>query len=202
MLVDPAKTLTFEDARQSSTWVPRAEQAEFRDADLWVRLPVSIPAGKETRHLLVVDNGFPTLAELYLVDENGTLIAQATGGASVPSAERALETNRCVFDLPLAAGRTATAYLRLRYAGMSFTDVSVVEAEPWIEARQAQHLGAGLYFGAALALFFHNFALFIASRERTFLYYLGGTWQGIYLCEHRSGTHRRGLVLTLSGVLF
>jgi secondary thiamine-phosphate synthase enzyme len=26
-----------------------------------------------------------------------------------------------------------------------------------------------------------------------------GTWQGIYLCEHRDGTHRRSAVLTLQG---
>jgi len=26
-----------------------------------------------------------------------------------------------------------------------------------------------------------------------------GTWQGIYLCEHRSGRHHRTLILTLSG---
>jgi secondary thiamine-phosphate synthase enzyme len=26
-----------------------------------------------------------------------------------------------------------------------------------------------------------------------------GTWQGIYLCEHRRSTHRRRLVLTLQG---
>jgi secondary thiamine-phosphate synthase enzyme len=26
-----------------------------------------------------------------------------------------------------------------------------------------------------------------------------GTWQGIYLCEHRRGRHRRSLVLTLTG---
>ena len=26
-----------------------------------------------------------------------------------------------------------------------------------------------------------------------------GTWQGIYLCEHRRAQHRRSLVLTLTG---
>ena len=26
-----------------------------------------------------------------------------------------------------------------------------------------------------------------------------GTWQGLYLCEHRDGRHRRQLVLTLQG---
>lgn len=187
MLVDPTKALTFDEARQSSHWVPRAEHTEFRDADVWVRLPVAKPAGKETRHLLVVDEGYPTLAELFLLDENGALLGQARGGASVPSVERAVDTNRCVFDLPLAAGRTATAYLRLRYVGMSFTDVSVAEAEPWITARQAQHLGAGLYFGAALALFFHNFALFIASRERAFLYYLGMVFCVAVTSAHLNG---------------
>lgn len=142
----------------------------YVDGAIWLRLEVQSAAPRPTDWRLELDYPSLDLVQLFDVGSDGLRLARS--GDMVAYAERSVGNRTPVFDLRLQPGERRTLYLRASSAG-SMT----LSATLYSRAEHEQHSIRGyvvqaIYCGALIALGCYNLLLFLALRERPFLYYV------------------------------
>lgn len=140
----------------------------YRQGAYWLKLTVK-PANAGL-YWWVFD--YPSLdqATLYLENSAGTLELQT--GDMVPLAERAFLHRKLVFPLALPAAETSTLWLRVATAGSVTLSHQLLDNNAFIAHTRHTYLLPALYFGLLIALASYNFLLYLALREKAFLWYV------------------------------
>ncbi|GAB3552372.1 hybrid sensor histidine kinase/response regulator LadS [Noviherbaspirillum agri] len=149
-----------------------AESLNFglRRSAIWLR--VTLVNNSESGLDRLLEIPFPLLrqVDLYIPDANG--FSHMATGYDKPFVQRPIDHRHFVFPLHLPANSQGTYYLRI--ASSTSLDVRAILWDPAVFDRQSlrEYVGQSVFFGMMLALGVYNLLLFVALRDRSFLYYV------------------------------
>ena len=137
---------------------------------IWLRVEVESTASHPGRWRLEVD--YPSLDRVQLFDVGRDGIRLGHAGDMVVYDQRSVGNRTPVFDLHLQPGERRTLYLRASSSGSMTLAASLYSLAEHEQHSIRGYLAQAIYLGALLALGSYNLLLFIALRERPFIYYV------------------------------
>jgi two-component system, sensor histidine kinase LadS len=191
VLEDPSGQLTLTEVRAMRSAAPPAAAAVpylphwqpgppdafawgFTHSVYWVRWQIENSSGQAQRMYIDLGNPRQDYVHWHILRNAGSRVeAQRSGDRELFSARQAI-TRNLVLVLPLAAHERVSVYLRLaNFDGLHVAmPVSLSGREPYLRASQSEDLFYSLFHGGLLALCLYNLLLFVATRERSFGYYV------------------------------
>lgn len=175
--VDTSGEASLDDVRNLAPGAWTQEQPPsishgYVDEPYWFRTRIHNPTDARLNPYLEI--GYPALHHIDLhVLSNGETVQTQTMGNQLPFRERPLEHRNFVTPLELAPGETLTVFMRVETGSSMQVPLTLWEPEAFLVYEQSDLLFQGLYFGIAVAMIFYHIFVYIAVRERAFLYYLG-----------------------------
>ncbi|WP_189433280.1 diguanylate cyclase domain-containing protein [Alishewanella longhuensis] len=115
---------------------------------------------------------YPSLDHVTLYLENTTGILELHSGDTVPLPQRAFVHRKLVFPLVLPATESSTLWLRVVTEGSVTLSYQLLDNDTFIAHTRYAYLLPALYFGLIIALASYNFLLYLALREKAFLWYV------------------------------
>lgn len=178
VLIDSGKQLTILDVagpRGQAAFRPVAKRHpnySFSPAVFWFRFQVDGRASPHPYLLLLQHNPLNDHITFYRPDPfTGHYVASHTGDQHA-FVERELPVRELAFRLPLDHRQPATYYLRVEGHGTINMDLELATPEAFASHTQTWHLIMGLYYGSLITVFLYNLFLFVAIRDRAYVYYL------------------------------
>lgn len=177
LLPDPQGTLRAQEARDYPGFVPNTEGTNslgFTREALWVRFSLRATPGGPSEILLEL--AYPLLDEvtLDLFYPDGRHQTFESGDTQA-FASRPLHFTNPTFLLRLPSEGTLVGLLRLRTTGSLQFPLVLRSPAGQSQHSAVRHLAFGLYYGAFVSLALLAGAIFLSSRDSTFLLY------GLYL---------------------
>lgn len=174
-LADPEGQLQLDDLiAHSERFINSATRRDlgfgYVTGAIWLRLEVQSTLDRPGRWRLEVD--YPSLDLVQLFDVGSDGIRMSQGGDMVVYDQRSVGNRTPVFDLHLQPGERRTLYLRASSSGSMTLSASVYGLAEHEQHSIRGYVIQAIYFGALLALGSYNLLLFIALRERPFIYYV------------------------------
>lgn len=175
--VDTSGEASLDDVRNLAPGAWTQEQPPsishgYVDEPYWFRTRIHNPTDARLNPYLEI--GYPALHHIDLhVLSNSETVQTQTMGNQLPFRERPLEHRNFVTPLELAPGETLTVFMRVETGSSMQVPLTLWEPEAFLVYEQSDLLFQGLYFGIAVAMIFYHIFVYIAVRERAFLYYLG-----------------------------
>jgi diguanylate cyclase (GGDEF)-like protein len=172
---DPAGNISIEAAQQLHyEQMPATLESSPECHGYWIRFSLDSPSLPDGGWLLSFPNAWSHVGLFYLRD--GVPVGLHSGNA-LPPQQRILAAADMAIPLPLRAGAQQPFYLHLvgdtsRYGESRLVDATIVRLDQWLLQRRALHFGQGIYTGIILGLALYNLILFLAIRERVYLYYV------------------------------
>jgi signal transduction histidine kinase/CheY-like chemotaxis protein len=198
LLRDPTRDLDLADVRASEiardfTPAPpgKANLGITQDA-VWARFAVRNATDEALPLLLVLAEPRMAQVAFWALDKHGEIIAERRDGRFADPAERDRSHRWFLFDLPLAAGQTATVYVRVRTDMGLLLDLRLGDRTSLAVADRAGYGWLALYFGALLFMLAYNLLLLLQLREATY-FWLCAVIVGVMLWV----ADREGLLTTL-----
>lgn len=169
----PGEDMTLEQARASRAWQPVAQGSPnfgFITDTFWFRLR---PPARETRQILEIS--YPHLDHLdYSLVVDGRLQDQVRTGDTLPFDQRPLGHPNFVIPFETQSG-DAAIYLEVSTSGALQVPIRVWQQDAFFEHISAEDQLHAIYYGILITVIFFNLFIFLALRERTYLYYLMAT---------------------------
>jgi hypothetical protein len=172
-LIDSTDKLTFEQIRtqEVDSKFKRCEQEvpNFGNVRLTIWNKFTLVNKSSKTWILSELNDNDTLT-FYYNDASGnyrTIIS----GASKPLSYKKYKTNLYAFDLPVRYGDTAVFYLKVETRNCEYPLI-VSSYEDFVQAMTKRNLLKGLYYGFVLLIIIYNIALYIAVKDKSYLYYI------------------------------
>ncbi len=155
-----------------SGWVPNPKSWAYGDQIIWLRGRFQNDQPQTLIRILLLTYASPTIADFFVYDEKGQLIKKVANGTYSPWEGRELKLNMTGIRLEIPPGGERTVLLRMQSKSLVDSHFTL-RAEDLHRNIEWVYLAAyGLYFGLALALFFHNLSLYFSVRDKVYLYYL------------------------------
>ncbi len=174
VLCDPKGNLSLQ-AAQASTYVPLENELPTSDgcSGYWIRINLRAADLPPGGWVLKLSRDWE-FAELYSSHAGDISVLQT--GTSLSPQKRAIASSSTAFPLPIESGHEDTFYLHLvgdtsRYGEARSIGVIVQRLDTWILQQRTQLYCQGAYAGIILALVLYNLILYLAVRERAYLYY-------------------------------
>lgn len=134
---------------------------------IWNKIVV---ANNSTNNWILFDlNDNDTLTFFY--KDSANIYHKIVSGASMPLSSRKYKTNVFAFDLPVNPGDTAVFYLKVETRNCEYA-LMISSYGDFVQDQFTRILAKGIYFGLVLLIIIYNIALYIAIKERTYLYYI------------------------------
>lgn len=149
----------------------RSPSLGFQKAPAWFAVQISNP-GIEAERFLVAGRPHTDSMELFLLSNDGTVLSHQRHGDRLPWRERPFNDNELVFPLTLPAAQTVTALFLIETSGALELPLELLDSEGLLQHKFSRLTFSGLYFGAILSMALFNLLLFIAIRDRSYLYYV------------------------------
>ena len=192
LLEDPPGTLTLEQVQSLAFQDNAAESANFgfSSSAWWVRLSLSNPLDHHQEVLLRQDYPLIDWLEFWSQDAQGNWQVLRTGDR-MPFASREVQHRDFLFVLDLPKHSQRTYYLRYASGGPVNIALSLYSPQALIERISLEQLAYGCYYGGFLALVLYNLFMFLAVRDRAFLFYLFYVCcYGLYMAVHNGLTYQ------------
>ncbi len=175
VVCDPNGDTTIE-AAQTATYAPLPPNMPTSPScqGYWLRFSVAGPYIPPGGWVLRLSDPWRH-ADLYSLRE-GRLVVERSGDAHPPQ-ERILASSDMAVPLPLEPGSQQTFYLHLagetsRYGESRTLGATIVRLDRWVLQLRSLLFGQGVYAGIIAGLALYNLILFLAIRERVYLYYV------------------------------
>ncbi len=144
----------------------------YVDEPYWFRSRIHNPTDAALSPYLEI--GYPALHHIDLhVISDGETVQTQTMGNQLPFWERPLEHRNFVAPLELGPKETLTVFMRVDTGSSMQVPLTLWKPEAFLAYEQSDLLFQGVYFGIAVAMIFYHIFVYIAVRERAFLYYIG-----------------------------
>ena len=192
LLEDPQGTLTLEQVQSRAFRDNPDDSANFgfSPSAWWVRLTLSNPRERAQEVLLRQDYPLIDWLEFWAQDGQGNWQVRRTGDR-MPFASREVQHRDFIFVLDLPAHSQRTYYLRYASGGPVNIALSLYSSQALIERISLEQLAYGCYYGGFLALVLYNLFMFLAVRDRAFLFYLFYVCcYGLYMAVHNGLTYQ------------
>ncbi|WP_082805283.1 diguanylate cyclase [Pseudomonas sp. BMS12] len=192
LLEDPQGSLTLEQV-QGMTFQPNMANSAnfgFSSSAWWVRLTLDNPYDRHQEVLLRQDYPLIDWLEFWAPDAQGAWQVRRTGDRT-PFASREVQHRDFIFVVDLPAHSQRTYYLRYASGGPVNIALSLYSPQALIERISLEQLAYGCYYGGFLALVLYNLFMFLAVRDRAFLFYLlYVSCYGLYMAVHNGLTYQ------------
>lgn len=135
----------------------------------WFRFQVSNVSGVERASFVEV--GYPVLdhIEVYLPDSAEPIVM----GDKQPFHDRPIHHRHFVVPMLLPVGETVSVYLRVETTSSMQVPLTLWDRDAFYEADHRRTMLEGIYYGVVFVMILYNLFVFLAVRERSFLYYVG-----------------------------
>jgi two-component system, sensor histidine kinase and response regulator len=137
---------------------------------IWLRITLHNAAQKDIERYLEVAFAHLHHVDLYVPTPHG--FDRIATGLARPFAQRPVSHRNFVFPLHLAAGATATYYLRVASGTGLNVPARLWDPDSFHHASLIEYIGQALYFGMLLALGLYNLLLYLSLRDRNYFYYV------------------------------
>ena len=175
VLCDRDGNMTIEVA-QAAAYVPLQEAMPTTPAcrGYWVRFTIRADSLPASGWVLRLSDPWRD-ADLFSIRDSA-LAAERSGDSRPPQA-RALASGDIAFALPLQSGTPQLFYLHLsgetsHYGESRSLAATITRLDLWVLQQRSLVFGEGIYAGIIAGLALYNLILFLAIRERGYLYYV------------------------------
>lgn len=182
--VDESSSLSIQDVDNPPifrAFQPVTEELSFgySEAAYWLRFTVFNPT--ETARVLLVENGYSLLdsIELYMPTPQGFQVVRQ--GDQFPYAQRPFKLRNFLYELELAPKQIATYYMRVSSTSSVTIPLNYYTPHAYYEHLHDNQAWLGLFYGICFGLWAYNLFLFLSTRERSYLYYLGVVSANVYI---------------------
>lgn len=177
ILEDPQANFTIEDVAQPGTHhafrPPGASgtNLSFTRSAWWLTFTLTNP-GEREKHLLL-RQAYPLIdsIQFWHADDSGRWQGLFTGDR-LAFDSRALPHQDFLFPITMAPGQTRTFYMRFQSQGALDISLDLFSPTDLLQQASLEQLGYGIYYGGILVLVVYNLFIFVAVRDKAFLYYL------------------------------
>ena len=142
------------------------------ESAIWFRLSWHNPKNKAQTLLLETSNPLLDELDVYLLDEHQQVKKTWQTGDARPFSSRPNAQRTFVFELTFPPQQTGFVYIRIQSVNVLYLPAVLWQPNAFYGYLERIHIGWGIYFGMMLLIAFYNVSLFIAIRERTYLYYV------------------------------
>jgi serine phosphatase RsbU (regulator of sigma subunit) len=143
----------------------------FKKAVYWVRFSITNRLGKDAEFLLHQEYPHIDYLELYVPDRNGRYGVIKTG-CIYKFSQRPVEYKNFIFPLSITAGKTSTLFLRYDTTGSINIELSVLTRDAFSEIKDSEAIFYWMFYGICLVMFIYNLFIFLATRDRSYFYYI------------------------------
>ena len=151
---------------------PPAISHGYVDEPYWFRTRVRNTSDVPRNPYLEI--GYPALHYIDLhVFSNGERVKRVQTGNRLPFDQRPVEHRNFVIPLELVPGETLTILTRVDTGSSMQMPLTLWDPDAFLVYEQSDLLFQGIYYGIAVAMIFYHIFVYLAVRERAFLYYLG-----------------------------
>lgn len=224
LLEDPQRSLSLVDvqapanaARFVGDMPPATALAlGFTRSAYWLRITLGNSSDVPLERMLVVDNPRISHVQVHLPNVHGQYQSISTG-CDTPFDTRIYPNRNFVFPLSLPAQSEQVIYLRLESTVGLLVPLQLWAPQAFHAYERDDYLAQAWYFGMASAMILFNLMLFIALRERIYLFYITFVtctvctlaikngmippWLGSGLNLHSNVAYYSGASLTVSALL-
>ncbi|WP_105102130.1 diguanylate cyclase [Microbulbifer pacificus] len=190
LLRDAEQKLDFDDIlsaeyqRQLQPLHGRSANFGFTNAAYWVAVTLHNPLPVPRDLILRQDYPLIDRLDFWFQDSSDQWQQVATGYRRLFSS-RVLNLRDFVFPVTLPANSHRTFYFRFATEGALNIGLSVSEPTAFLSQLGLEQLLLGIYYGGFLVLVMYNLFLFIAVRDRAYVYYMGyAVSYGLYFGVH------------------
>lgn len=143
----------------------------FVEGDTWFAL--SLNNGTAVgQWFLEAATPFTDRVELFLVDEDGQLLARQLSGDRVPVSRRPLDHPHIVFPLQLPGNQSVTALMRVNTENALDMPVTLYSPDGFRRHDARRSLASGCYIGVVAIMCLYNLLIFFSIRDISYLYYV------------------------------
>lgn len=169
LLADQALTkLRAEDATRVLEWPPTYG---FTDGVYWFHLGAFNQSHADSRWLLVIEYALLDQIDLYVYDPAGGRTHQR-GGDREPFSARRFSHRHFNFAIDIPRGQSRELLLRVDTESSMQVPLLLSTETRFLGSNQHWQLELGTYYGLLFGLLSYNLLLFLATRDRSFLYYV------------------------------
>lgn len=176
---DDSKLMTIEDIRRPvsqnalNAWqVITEDYANFgyQPMPYWYRFTLSNPRPHPVNHM--IDISYPLLDSVeFYAFKDGELIESYHTGDRLPYNERLIDHPHFLFPVDLQPNEKRTYYVRVLTQGSQLLPIDLWDkTDLFIKLAKEDQL-YGIYFGVVSVIIFFNVLIFIALKEKMYLYY-------------------------------
>lgn len=174
-LADPDGNLSLDDVRQQSDRFSHAAQRVpnfgITSTTYWVKAHIR-NGTTDSRWLLEHADVMYQHLDLWIV-RDGRVLYHKQGGSLRPRTSDLVHTRGHVFELDFPAGSDTELYLRAHTGYVQFFPLRLWAPVALQEHTVFESMLHGIYIGVALAMMLYNLFVFFASREKSYLTYIG-----------------------------
>ena len=177
----------FEDIskKQTLTEILNSEQANrfkplgsdipnfgFSQTAHWLKFSLKNPSDQPMERLLEL--GHPNIDEIWFFqpDPAQQTYRRRLTGRAYPFHNRELPHRNFIFQLKLLAHSETTYYLRVRSTSAYYVPLQIYTPVAFALKERDIQLGFGFYYGLIFVMLFYNLVLWLATKERNYLYYV------------------------------
>jgi signal transduction histidine kinase len=172
ILIDQDRKLKFEDVLKLPHKFVLNNQEVYSppltSAATWIKFEVVKNTDKE----LLLEIGNPTIDHFDIYKVTDSIEHITTGGDEFPYDKRSKKINTFLIDLKFPKNQKATYYIRYYSTEALFIPLKIISHQALLEEKQKENLSYGLMYGVMLVMIIYNFFLFIALRDRSYLFYI------------------------------
>lgn len=187
LLEDVDGRMDIDQARRAKAYVPAAEghtSFGFTESAWWARVVLRNDSDATREMILRQDYPLIDAIDLWTVRDDAVIDHVSTGDRSTFDT-RSLGHRDFLFPLVLPPNSETTIFVRMRTDGALNIGLSLYQPARLLERLSAEQFAFGLYFGGFFVLIVYNFFIFLAVRDRPFLFYLlYATSYGLYFGIH------------------
>ncbi|ERP91661.1 diguanylate cyclase [Marinobacter sp. ES-1] len=138
----------------------------------WFR--VSLRNARAAEALTFLEISYPVLDHIELYRASAANPEQPLVlGDKQPFHERPIHHRNFVVPIAIAPDTTETLYLRVETTSSMQVPLTLWDQDVFYEAEQSRSMFEGVYYGIVLVMILYNLFVYMAVRERSFLYYVG-----------------------------
>ena len=145
------------------------------DLGFWFRLQLKNASAKNQQRLLQIDRPYMNVIDVYQFDDHsGAALSMYELGDWRPSSNRPLDQQVFVVPVSVPAQSSLTVYVYgNNHGGPAHFIMSLWQVLDFYDNKLRHDIFNQLYIGGALILALYNLFLFMALRQRAYLYYVG-----------------------------
>ena len=135
----------------------------YSSATFWVRCRITNPLPFQKEVLLELANPLLDEARLFFVDEGAS--------SRTITESKSIKHRVYIFPVHVRPHETVDLYLRVKSKGSIALPLTLFRPDAFAREDQDTQFALGIYYGLIAVMILYNLTLFIALRERAYLYY-------------------------------